>query len=137
MKSLKIGIAGLGNVGEEVAYRLLMVLRFKNLFDIEIIAVSAKSKDKKRKVDISNIDFYDNPLEMASNPNLDLVIELIGGDEGVAKDLCFASLENKKGLITANKALIAKYGKDLATLAEKNNLFFSFSRHLLQAVSQY
>ena len=127
MKSLKIGIAGLGNVGEEVAYQIINGFKVqKNLFDIEIIAVSAKSKDKKRKVDISNIDFYDDPLEMASNPKLDLIIELIGGDEGVAKDLCFASLENKKGLITANKALIAKYGKDLATLAEKNNLFFSF-----------
>lgn len=127
MKSLKIGIAGLGNVGEEVAYQIINGFKVQeNLFDIEIIAVSAKSKDKKRKVDISNIDFYDDPLEMASNPKLDLIIELIGGDEGVAKDLCFASLENKKGLITANKALIAKYGKDLATLAEKNNLFFSF-----------
>ena len=127
MKSLKIGIAGLGNVGEEVAYQIINGFKVqKNLFDIEIIAVSAKSKNKKRKVDIRNIDFYDDPLKMASNPNLDLVIELIGGDEGVAKDLCFASLENKKGLITANKALIAKYGKDLATLAEKNNLFFSF-----------
>ena len=127
MKSLKIGIAGLGNVGEEVAYQIINGFKVqKNLFDIEIIAVSAKSKDKKRKVDISNIDFYDDPLEMASNPKLDVIIELIGGDEGVAKDLCFASLENKKGLITANKALIAKYGKDLATLAEKNNLFFSF-----------
>ena len=127
MKSLKIGIAGLGNVGEEVAYQIINGFKVqKNLFDIEIIAVSAKSKDKKRKVDISNIDFYDDPLEMASNPKLDLIIELIGGDEGVAKDLCFASLENKKGLITANKALIAKYGKNLATLAEKNNLFFSF-----------
>ena len=127
MKSLKIGIAGLGNVGEEVACQIINGFKVqKNLFDIEIIAVSAKSKDKKRKVDISNIDFYDDPLEMASNPKLDLIIELIGGDEGVAKDLCFASLENKKGLITANKALIAKYGKDLATLAEKNNLFFSF-----------
>ncbi len=127
MKSLKIGIAGLGNVGEEVAYQIINGFKVqKNLFDIEIIAVSAKSKDKKRKVDISNIDFYDDPVEMASNPKLDLIIELIGGDEGVAKDLCFASLENKKGLITANKALIAKYGKDLATLAEKNNLFFSF-----------
>ena len=127
MKSLKIGIAGLGNVGEEVAYQIINGFKVqKNLFDIEIIAVSAKSKDKKRKFDISNIDFYDDPLEMASNPKLDLIIELIGGDEGVAKDLCFASLENKKGLITANKALIAKYGKDLATLAEKNNLFFSF-----------
>ena len=127
MKSLKIGIAGLGNVGEEVAYQIINGFKVqRNLFDIELIAVSAKSKDKKRKVDISNIDFYDDPLEMASNPKLDLIIELIGGDEGVAKDLCFASLENKKGLITANKALIAKYGKDLATLAEKNNLFFSF-----------
>ena len=127
MKSLKIGIAGLGNVGEEVAYQIINGFKVqKNLFNIEIIAVSAKSKYKKRKVDISNIDFYDDPLEMASNPKLDLIIELIGGDEGVAKDLCFASLENKKGLITANKALIAKYGKDLATLAEKNNLFFSF-----------
>ena len=127
MKSLKIGIAGLGNVGEEVAYQIINGFKVqKNLFDIEIIAVSAKSKNKKRKVDISNIDFYEDPLEMASNPKLDLIIELIGGDEGVAKDLCFASLENKKGLITANKALIAKYGKDLAILAEKNNLFFSF-----------
>ncbi len=127
MKSLKIGIAGLGNVGEEVAYQIINGFKVqKNLFDIEIIAVSAKSKNKKRKVNISNIDFYNDPLEMASNPKLDLIIELIGGDEGVAKDLCFASLENKKGLITANKALIAKYGKDLATLAEKNNLFFSF-----------
>ena len=90
MKSLKIGIAGLGNVGEEVAYQIINGFKVqKNLFDIKIIAVSAKSKNKKRKVDISNIDFYDNPLEMASNPNLDLVIELIGGDEGVAKDLCF------------------------------------------------
>ena len=86
MKSLKIGIAGLGNVGEEVAYQIINGFKVqKNLFDIEIIAVSAKSKHKKRKVDISNIDFYDNPLEMASNPKLDLVIELIGGDEGVAK----------------------------------------------------
>ena len=67
----------------------------------------------------------DNPLETASNPNLDLVIELIGGDEGVAKDLCFASLENK-GLITANKALIAKYGKDLATQGLKIMFVFSF-----------
>ena len=63
MKSLKIGIAGLGNVGEEVAYQIINGFKVqKNLFDIEIIAVSAKSKDKKRKVDISNIDFYDDLL---------------------------------------------------------------------------
>ena len=127
MNSIKIGIAGLGNVGEEVAYQVINGFRVQeNLFNIELIAVSARSKNKKRKVNINNIDFYDDPIQMISNPNIDLIVELIGGDEGVAKDLCFMSLQNKKGLITANKALIAKYGKELAVLAEKNDLFFSF-----------
>ena len=63
---------------------------------------------------------------MSNSPDIDVIVELIGGDEGVAKDLCFSALNNKKGLITANKALIAKYGKELAEIAEDNNLFFSF-----------
>ena len=124
MNSIKIGIAGLGNVGEEVAYQVINGFRVQeNLFNIELIAVSARSKNKKRKVNINNIDFYDDPIQMISNPNIDLIVEFIGGDEGVAKDLCFMSLQNKKGLITANKALIAKYGKELAVLAEKNEYF--------------
>ena len=75
---------------------------------------------------MSDIKFFDDPLEMASSENIDVIVELIGGDEGVAKKLCFAALENNKSLITANKALIAKYGKSRAELAEKNKLFFSF-----------
>ena len=127
MKPIKIGIAGLGNVGEEVANQLINGFRVQNdLFPIELIAVSAKSKSKKRKVDLSSVIFFEDAVSMAESSNIDVIVELIGGDEGVAKDLCFATLQNKKGLITANKALIAKYGKELADLAELNNLFFSF-----------
>ena len=130
MSLLKIGIAGLGNVGEEVAYQLIKGFRVqKNLFQFELVAVSAKSKNKKRKIDVSGIKFFDDPLKMASSQNIDVIVELIGGDEGVAKKLCFTALENKKSLITANKALIAKYGKQLAELAEKIICFFPL-KHL-------
>ena len=133
MSLLKIGIAGLGNVGEEVAYQLIKGFRVqKNLFKFELVAVSAKSKNKKRKIDVSGIKFFDDPLKMASSQDIDVIVELIGGDEGVAKKLCFTALENKKSLITANKALIAKYGKQLAELAEKNNLFFSFEEYVTE-----
>ena len=127
MKPIKIGIAGLGNVGEEVAYQLIKGFRVQNdQFQIELHGVSAKSKDKKRKIDIKNIPFFDDPISMTHSPNIDVIVELIGGDDGVAKNLCFSALQNKKGLITANKALIAKYGKELAEIAENDNLFFSF-----------
>ena len=127
MKPIKIGIAGLGNVGEEVAYQLIKGFRVQNdQFKIELHGISAKSKDKKRKIDTENIPFFDDPVSMTNSPDIDVIVELIGGDEGVAKDLCFSALNNKKGLITANKALIAKYGKELAEIAEDNNLFFSF-----------
>ena len=127
MNPIKIGIAGLGNVGEEVAYQLIKGFRVQNnLFQIQLVGVSAKSKDKKRKVNIKGIKFFDDPIDMISSPEIDVIVELIGGDEGVAKELCFSALQNNKSLITANKALIAKYGKQLAEIAEKNQLFFSF-----------
>ena len=63
-----------------------------------------------------------------------MIVELIGGDEGVAKDLCFSALKNNKAVITANKALIAKYGKELAEIAEEKNYSFLL-RLLLQGYS--
>ena len=94
MKPLKIGIAGLGNVGEEVAYQLIKGFRVqKNLFQIELVAVSAKTKNKKRKININNLKFFENPIDMVLDNNIDVIVELIGGDEGVAKDLCFSALE--------------------------------------------
>ena len=127
MKPIKIGIAGLGNVGEEVAHQLINGYVSQNkLFVIKLCGISAKSKSKKRKTDFSNIPFFDDAILMSKSDDIDVIIELIGGDDGIAKDLCFSALNNNKSVITANKALVAKHGKELADLAEKNNLFFSF-----------
>ena len=124
---VKIGIAGLGNVGEEVARQILNGFRVKNeIYPLELVGVSYKSRSKKRKLDLSGIKFYEDAVSIAKDQEIDLVIELIGGETGIAKELCETSLRNHKGLITANKALVANSGHVLADMAEKNNLFFAF-----------
>jgi homoserine dehydrogenase len=124
---VKIGIAGLGNVGEEVARQILNGFRVKNeIYPLELVGVSYKSRSKKRKLDLSGIKFYEDAVSIAKDKEIDLVIELIGGETGIAKELCETTLRNHKGLITANKALIANSGHVLADMAEKNNLFFAF-----------
>ena len=67
-----------------------------------------------------------NYLDATKDSNVDLIIELIGGSEGAAKKLVFSALENKKHVVTANKALIAKYGDKLAEIAEKNKVNLEF-----------
>ena len=91
MKPINIGIAGLGNVGEEVAYQLIKGFRVqKNLFQIELIAVSARSKNKKRKVDINNLKFFDKQFKIIkTNICIDSLsqyeeILLIGSGKGVS-----------------------------------------------------
>ena len=124
---VKIGIAGLGNVGEEVARQILNGFRVKNeIYPLELVGVSYKSRSKKRNLDLSGIKFYEDAVSIAKDQEIDLVIELIGGETGIAKELCETSLRNHKGLITANKALVANSGHVLADMAEKNNLFFAF-----------
>jgi len=124
---VKIGIAGLGNVGEEVARQILNGFRIKNeIYPLELIGVSYKSRSKKRNLDLSGIKFYEDAVSIAKDKEIDLVIELIGGETGIAKELCETTLRNHKGLITANKALVANSGHVLADMAEKNNLFFAF-----------
>ena len=124
---VKIGIAGLGNVGEEVARQILNGFRIKDeIYPLELIGVSYKSRSKKRNLDLSGIKFYEDAVSIAKDKEIDLVIELIGGETGIAKELCETSLRNHKGLITANKALVANSGHVLADMAEKNNLFFAF-----------
>ena len=75
-------------------------------------------------MDLSGIKFYENAVSIAKDKEIDLVIELIGGETGIAKELCETTLRNHKGLITANKALVANSGHVLADMAEKNNVFF-------------
>ncbi len=89
------------------------------------ICISKKSK-KKRNINIRKKLWIKNYLETTKNKNVDLIVELIGGAEGPAKKLVFNALKNKKHVVTANKALIAKYGDQLAKIAEKNKVNLEF-----------
>lgn len=125
MSSLRIGIAGLGTVGASTVQVLqqhkdLLALRAGQ--PIDIVAVSARSRSLDRGFSIDAYRWYDDPTEMAEDDNIDLVVELIGGSDGVAKALAEKSLAAGKHVVTANKALIAHHGSDLAAIAEKSGV---------------
>ena len=126
---MNIVIVGLGNIGSYF-YDYLKKNK-KNLSNKtntvpNILYVSAKSLGKKRKIKIPKSRYLKNCILATKLKNVDIIIELIGGAEGVAKKLVFEALKNKKHVITANKALVAKYGDQLARIAEKNKVNFEF-----------
>ena len=121
---VSIGIAGIGNVGSEVVSQLIKHKEYKKSFTIK--AVSYRNKKKKRNFIPKGITYYSDAKKLAQDKTIDLVIELIGGSEGIAKDVCFIAIKNNKHLITANKALIAEHGKDLSELSNKNSVYFGF-----------
>ena len=129
MKKLNIALIGLGNIGCYL-YRYLnenkKILTEKNNCLPVIKYVSAKKKNKKRNIKFKKDQWLNNYLEATKLPDVDLIIELIGGAEGAAKKLVFNALKNKKNVVTANKALIAKYGDQLAKIAEKNKVNLEF-----------
>lgn len=126
--SLKIGIAGLGTVGAGVI-RILQThgdaIAKRAGRPVAITAINARSKGKDRSVDLSSYQWLDNPVDLAK-ADVDVVVELIGGDEGDARALVEAALKNKKHVVTANKALLAKHGNALAKLAEDNGVSLNF-----------
>ena len=126
---LNIAIIGLGNIGTYL-YKYLetnkKILAKKNNCTPNIIFVSAKNKNKKRNVKIKKSKWLNNYLDATKLKNVDIIVELIGGAEGPAKKLVFNALKNKKHVVTANKALIAKYGDQLAKIAEKNKVNLEF-----------
>ena len=129
MKKLNIAIVGLGNIGTHLFKYLndnMTILSKKNNCTPVITFVSAKNKNKKRSIKIKKKQWLNNYLDATKHKNIDLIIELIGGAEGPAKKLVFNALKNKKHVVTANKALIAKYGDKLAKIAEKNNVNLEF-----------
>ena len=125
MKKLNIAIIGLGNIGSYL-YNYLnknkKILYKKNNCAPKIIYVSAKNLKKKRSLKIQKDKWLKNYLEATKIKEVDLIVELIGGAEGPAKKLVFNALKNKKHVVTANKALIAKYGDQLSKIAEKNKV---------------
>ena len=120
---LKVGIAGLGTVGAEVV-RLIesqgRALSTRCGRGVQVVAVSARSKAKKRGLDLRGIAWAKNPLALASDPKIDCFVELMGGAGEPALSAIEAALRNGKSVVTANKALIAKHGSRLAALAEKH-----------------
>lgn len=94
--------------------------------DLTVTAVSARSRDKDRGVDISQAEWFDDPVAMAKSDAIDVFVELIGGEEGVAREAVEAALERGKAVVTANKALLAVHGVELARLAEAKGVALSF-----------
>ncbi len=128
-KKINIAIVGLGNIGSNLYKHLItnkQSIIEKNNINFEVKYVSAKNKNKKRKIKIPKNKWLHNYLDASRLHDIDIVVELIGGADGAAKKLVYNSLLNKKHVITANKSLISKYGDDLALLAEKNKVNLEF-----------
>ena len=125
MRKLNIAIIGLGNIGSYLFKYLnenKKILTVKNNCLPIVKYVSAKNKNKRRLINVKKNQWLNNYLEATRLNDVDLIVELIGGAEGPAKKLVFNALYNRKHVVTANKALIAKYGDRLAKIAEKKRL---------------
>tara|TARA_B100000575_G_scaffold293539_1_gene305288 strand:- start:2671 stop:3960 length:1290 start_codon:yes stop_codon:yes gene_type:complete len=124
-KIFNIAIVGLGNIGTYL-YNFLKknknLINNKNNNTFKIKYISAKNKRKKRKISFRKNLWVDNYMSLTKMKDVDIIIELIGGSDGAAKKLVFSALKNKKHVITANKALISKYGDKLSKIAEKNKV---------------
>jgi len=132
---LNVAVAGLGIVGGgvyEILTKQIDLLNQRSKNKINLVAVS--SRTKKDFVDESKVKFYTNSLDLADDENIDVIIETIGGSDGIALELCQKSLRNKKHFITANKAMIATHGLALAKLAEENNVALNFEASVAGAI---
>ncbi|WP_028878473.1 homoserine dehydrogenase [Terasakiella pusilla] len=128
-KPIKIAIAGLGTVGAGVIKVLndnAEAIAARCGRTIEVSAVSARDRNRDRGVSLDAMTWYDNPVEMAADENVDVVVELIGGSDGIAKAMCEAAIANGKHVVTANKALIAHHGTALAKAAEAQGVSLSY-----------
>jgi homoserine dehydrogenase len=126
---LKVGLAGLGTVGASVVrliaeHRAALALRCGR--PIEIVAVTARSRGKDRGIDLKSLRWVANPVKLATDPGIDVFVELIGGDGNPARAAVSAALKAGKSVVTANKALLAGHGVALATLAEKQKVALNF-----------
>src|SRR6202165_1058199 len=126
---LKIGIAGLGTVGAQVV-RLLErqreALATRCGRGIQVGAVFAPSRGKRRDAEVKGLRWVADPVALATDREIDVFVELIGGEGDPAKAAIAAALAAKKSVVTANKALLARHGVTLAAIAEKNHVALNF-----------
>ena len=119
---LRLGIAGLGTVGVgvvRIVRKQAALLARRTGRDIQISAVSARDAAKDRGVSLTGYDWESDPVSLAQRDDVDVFVELIGGTDGPARDATIAALSAGKDVVTANKALLAIHGQELAELAEK------------------
>jgi homoserine dehydrogenase len=126
---LKVGLAGLGTVGTAVVELLdrgrdKLAARCGRA--IEVVAVSARSRGKKRGVDLKKFRWFVDPAKLAADPAIDVVVEVIGGEGNPAKRVVEIALAAGKPVVTANKALLARHGYRLAVLAERHCVALNF-----------
>ena len=126
---LRVALSGLGTVGGGVirlldANRDLITRRAGR--GIEVVAVSARDRSKDRGIDLTRFDWVDDTRELASHPQADVVVELIGGSDGPALTLARSTLAAGKGFVTANKAMLAHHGLELASAAEAADVPLKF-----------
>lgn len=128
-EALRVGIAGLGTVGASVVRVLAdkaAELTRQCGRDLIVTAVSARNKERDRGIDLNNAKWFDDPVELASSADIDVFVELVGGDDGAAHASVRAALEAGRHVVTANKALLAKHGVALAEIAERKGVLLNY-----------
>lgn len=128
-EALKVGVAGLGTVGASVVQLLEKhgaAIARKTGRAVTVTAVSARNRTRERGFDVSAFEWFADPVEMARQADIDIFVELIGGDTGAAEDSVRAALARGIHVVTANKALLARHGVDLAELAETNEACLNY-----------
>ena len=128
-KNYNIAIVGLGQIGVFLYNELNLKkkeIEKKTGKKINLVAISAKNINKKRKFKIDKKKFFKNPLNIFKKNNIDILFECIGLSDGISKKIVTTALKKKINVITPNKALIAKHGDFLSNLAENNNVNLEF-----------
>ena len=128
-KNINIAVVGLGQIGIYLLNELntkKKEIKLKTGKSINVVAVSARNKSKKRQFKFNKNIFFKNPLEIFKSKKIDILFEAIGTSDGISKKVVEIALKNKIHVITPNKALISKHGNYLAKLAEDNKVNLEF-----------
>ena len=126
MKTLKLGIAGLGHVGCGLIELVQRQAQLRLPGRVEVVGVSARTRDRNRSVAIGDYRWFDDAAALAQDPGIDVFVELIGGADGPAKHAVETALKAGKPVVTANKALIAMHGQALEDLAQEHEVELLF-----------
>jgi homoserine dehydrogenase len=128
-EALRVGIAGLGTVGASVVRVLAEKadeLTRQCGRPIAVTAVSARDRSRDRGIPLDDVKWFDDPATLAKSGEIDVFVELIGGEEGAARQSVRAALDAGRHVVTANKALLARHGLTLAEVAEKKGVLLNY-----------